>query len=346
LWNIDGVYTIFFYWFFPFAIIISSFSCVIFSTNFFIIPFIWVLIIVPIIDYFIPKLSIPKSKLTNSYSHSAALLAVVPAIFLLLILSLLKIKYLNIDSVDAFCIGLGTGITGGAVGISTAHEFIHRKSKFLRGLGIFLLSVCFYSHFRIEHIYGHHMHVATLNDPATARKGENFYAFLIRCVFLSIVSAWSIEKKILLSKNISIYNYRNRMIQYLLIYLLIVITCFAFTGLKGIIFIFTYALISIILLEVVEYIQHYGLKRENINNELEKYSPSHSWNSRHSIADWSTFNLGLHSEHHLIANKEYPLLSHDEKPKEMPANYPTMILMALIPPIWFMVMDKKLNLRN
>ena len=346
MWNIDGVYTIFFYWFFPFAIITSSFSCVIFSTNFFIIPFIWVLIIVPIIDYFIPKLSIPKSKLTNSYSHSAALLAVVPAIFLLLILSLFKIKYLNIDSVDAFCIGLGTGITGGAVGISTAHEFIHRKSKFLRGLGIFLLSVCFYSHFRIEHIYGHHMHVATLNDPATARKGENFYAFLIRCVFLSIVSAWSIEKKILLSKNISIYNYRNRMIQYLLIYLLIVITCFAFTGLKGIIFIFTYALISIILLEVVEYIQHYGLKRENINNELEKYSPSHSWNSRHSIADWSTFNLGLHSEHHSIANKEYPLLSHDEKPKEMPANYPTMILMALIPPIWFMVMDKKLNLRN
>ncbi len=70
------------------------------------------------------------------------------------------------------------------------------------------------------------------------------------------------------------------------------------------------------------------------------------WNSRHSIADWSTFNLGLHSEHHSIANKEYPLLSHDEKPKEMPTNYPTMILMALIPPIWFMVMDKKLNLRN
>ena len=106
------------------------------------------------------------------------------------------------------------------------------------------------------------------------------------------------------------------------------------------------AIISIILLEVVEYIQHYGLKRDIIDNKLEKYNQSHSWNSRHSIADWSTFNLGLHSEHHSIANKEYPLLSHDEKPKEMPANYPTMILMALIPPIWFMVMDKKLNLRN
>ena len=89
---------------------------------------------------------------------------------------------------------------------------------------------------------------------------------------------------------------------------------------KGNNFIFSYALISIILLEVVEYIQHYGLIRDKTNNKLEKYNQSHSWNSRHSIADWSTFNLGLHSEHHSIANKEYPLLSHDEKPKEMPSN--------------------------
>ena len=333
----------FFYWFFPFSIIISSFICVIFATNFFILPFIWVLIVVPIIDFFMPKLNIPKSKLTNSIGHSAALLAVVPTILLLLILSLLKIRGANIDFIDALCIGLGTGITGGAVGITTAHEFIHRKSKFLRGLGIFLLSVCFYSHFRIEHIYGHHMHVATLNDPATARKGENFYAFLIRCVFLSIASAWSIEKNILLSKNISIFNYKNRMFQYFIFHLTVLVTCFTFAGFKGIIFIFAYALVSIILLEVVEYIQHYGLIRDNTNNKLEKYNQSHSWNSRHSIADWSTFNLGLHSEHHSIANKEYPLLSHDEKPKEMPANYPTMILMALIPPIWFMVMDKKIK---
>ena len=94
-----------FYWFFPFAIIISSFICVIFATNFFIIPFIWVLIVVPIIDYFMPKLSVPKSKLTNSIGHSTALLSVVPTILLLLILSLLKIKGASTDAVDALCIG-------------------------------------------------------------------------------------------------------------------------------------------------------------------------------------------------------------------------------------------------
>ena len=124
-----------------------------------------------------------------------ALLAVVPTILLLLILSLLKIKDASTDAVDALCIGLGAGITGGAVGITTAHEFIHRKSKFLRGLGVMLLSICFYSHFRIEHIYGHHMHVATSHDPATARKGENFYAFFIRCVFFKYCFSMVYRKK-------------------------------------------------------------------------------------------------------------------------------------------------------
>ena len=97
------------------------------------------------------------------------------------------------------------------------------------------------------------------------------------------------------------------------------------------------------MLELVEYIQHYGLERKPINQtSLESYNHSHSWNSRHSVADWSTFNLGLHSEHHSIANKPYPLLTHDKKVREMPANYPTMILMALIPPIWFRVIDQKI----
>ena len=113
---------------FPFAIIIQALVAL-FSTNFF-IPFIWVLIIVPIIDYFMPKLSMPKSKLTNSIGHNTALVAVVPTILLLLILSLLKINDASTDFIDSLFIGLGTGITGGAVGITTAHEFIHRKSKF------------------------------------------------------------------------------------------------------------------------------------------------------------------------------------------------------------------------
>ena len=213
----------------------------------------------------------------------------------------------------------------------------------MKGLGISLLALCFYSHFRIEHIYGHHIHVATKNDPATARKGENFYKFLIRCVITGIISAWNIEKNMLIKKQLSIYSINNRMIHYAIFHILLLSICFFVAGIKGIIFILAHSSISIILLEVVEYIQHYGLERKIVNeNKLEKYNHSHSWNSRHSIADWSTFNLGLHSEHHTIANKPYPLLSQEKKTREMPVNYPTMILMALIPPIWFKIIDKKI----
>ena len=100
--------------------------------------------------------------------------------------------------------------------------------------------------------------------------------------------------------------------------------------------------ISIILLELVDYIQHYGLERSKKEGKYEIYGEQHSWNSRHASANWSTFNLGLHSEHHITASKHYPLLSQQQKIMEMPANYPLMIMMALLPPIWFKVMNAKL----
>ena len=331
------------YWFFPLAIITTSYACVLISPYFFILPYVWVLILVPVLELFINKLNKTDNELLYSKGHDASLIIVFPLLFLLLILALLKISYLNLTYYESLFIGLGTGIAGGAVGITTAHELIHRKSKKMKAIGVALLAICFYSHFRIEHIYGHHIHVATKNDPATARKGENFYKFLIRCVVTCYFSAWKIEKDILSKKNLSFFSFKNRMIHYTAFNFLLLLSCFAVAKLNGLIFIFTHSAISIILLEVVEYIQHYGLVRERSNNEtLEKYNHSHSWNSRHSIADWSTFNLGLHAEHHSISNKPYPLLSHGKKIREMPVNYPTMILMALIPPIWFKVIDKKI----
>ncbi len=331
------------YWFFPFTIIASSYCCILFSTTWSILPYIWVLIIVPILDLMTPKLNKTNKQLEITLGHNASLIAVVPAMFLLFYLSLTKISNVEISLLGAIAIGLGTGIAGGAIGITTAHELIHRKSKTMRGFGISLLVLCLYGHFRIEHIYGHHIHVATKNDPTTARKGENFYSFLIRCVITGIISAWSIEKNILISKKLPVIGINNRMLHYLIFQVLLIFASYYFSGIKGIIYILSHSAISIILLELVEYIQHYGLVRKRINqNSVESYNHSHSWNSRHSVADWSTFNLGLHSEHHSIANKPYPLLTQDKKIREMPANYPTMILMALIPPIWFKVIDQKI----
>ena len=133
------------------------------------------------------------------------------------------------------------------------------------------------------------------------------------------------------------------MLHYFFLELLFLCLAFYFTGINGLIFIFFHAFVSITLLELVNYIQHYGLTRKKENGKYEKFSDHHSWNSRHISANWSTFNLGLHNEHHKSAGKHYPLLSQEEKILEMPSNYSIMLIMALIPPLWFYVMNPKLN---
>tara|TARA_B100001769_G_C21868155_1_gene469863 strand:- start:82 stop:741 length:660 start_codon:yes stop_codon:yes gene_type:complete len=213
----------------------------------------------------------------------------------------------------------------------------------MRSLGVILLILCLYGHFRIEHVYGHHKNVATKEDPATARKGENFYFYFIRCVINSVISSWKIEKSILYKKNLKTFSLQNRMLHYFSLQFIFLLIAFYIAGINGLIFVFFHSLVSITLLELVNYIQHYGLTRNIYEGKYERFSDYHSWNSRHISANWSTFNLGLHSEHHKSASKHYPLLSQEEKKMEMPSNYSVMLIMALIPPIWFFVMNRKLE---
>ena len=124
---------------------------------------------------------------------------------------------------------------------------------------------------------------------------------------------------------------------------LFLIIAYMIAGFNGIVFVLTHSFVSIMLLELVNYIQHYGLERKKENGKYERFTDHHSWNSRHISANWSTFNLGLHAEHHQSASKHYPLLSQEEKAIEMPANYSVMLMMALVPPIWFFVMDKRID---
>tara|TARA_B100000579_G_C22573056_1_gene729816 strand:+ start:30 stop:512 length:483 start_codon:yes stop_codon:yes gene_type:complete len=160
---------------------------------------------------------------------------------------------------------------------------------------------------------------------------------------MSLNSSWKIEKKLLKNKNLSPYSFKNRMLHYFFLEALLITISFLIAGINGLIFILLHSAVSITLLELVDYIQHYGLERKNINGKYENYNESHSWNSRHTSANWSTFNLGLHADHHQTANKHYPLLSQKKKSIEMPNSYPIMIIMALIPPIWFKVMNSKLK---
>ena len=333
----------FFYLVTPLILITASSLGLLISPSWSLSPFVWVFILVPIIDIMLPYLNKKDEELNENLLHSFSIIIVLPCILFLIIYGLMIVSDITMNFITIAALGAAVGMSGGSIGITTAHELIHRQSKFMRSLGVILLILCLYGHFRIEHVYGHHRNVATKEDPATARKGENFYFYFIRCVINSVISSWNIEKDILKKKNSNIYSLKNRMLHYFFLELLFLCLAFYFTGINGLIFIFFHALVSITLLELVNYIQHYGLTRKKENGKYEKFSDHHSWNSRHISANWSTFNLGLHAEHHQSASKHYPLLSQEEKVIEMPANYSIMLIMALIPPIWFFVMHKKID---
>tara|TARA_B100000686_G_scaffold257199_1_gene269200 strand:+ start:348 stop:1361 length:1014 start_codon:yes stop_codon:yes gene_type:complete len=326
----------------PLILIGASSLGLIINPSWSISPFIWVFVLVPLIDLLLPYLSKQDVDLRENILHNFSILIILPCILFLIIFGLIVVSDSSINILVAASLGAAVGMSGGSIGITTAHELIHRQNKYMRGIGVLLLVLCCYGHFRIEHVYGHHKHVATKEDPATARKGENFYFYFIRCVINSVISSWNIEKNILDKKNINTLSLQNRMLHYFVLEIIFLFIAFFIAGINGLVFVIFHSFVSIILLELVNYIQHYGLERKMENGKYEIFTDHHSWNSRHISANWSTFNLGLHAEHHQSASKHYPLLSQEEKVIEMPANYSIMLIMALIPPLWFFIMHKKL----
>ena len=171
----------------PLILIFASSLGLIINPSWSISPFIWVFVLVPIIDLVLPYLSKDDLELKENVFHNFSILIVLPCILFLIIFGLFVVSNPSITLLTAAALGAAVGMSGGSIGITTAHELIHRKNKFMRGIGVFLLVLCCYGHFRIEHIYGHHLNVATKEDPATARRGENFYFYFIRCVILSLI---------------------------------------------------------------------------------------------------------------------------------------------------------------
>ena len=172
----------------PLILIFSSSLGLIINPSWSISPFIWVFVLVPIIDLLLPYLNKDDLELKENVFHNFSILIVLPCILFLIIFGLYIVSNPNITIFAAAALGAAVGLSGGSIGITTAHELIHRQNKFMRGIGVFLLVLCCYGHFRIEHIYGHHRNVATKEDPATARRGENFYFYFIRCVInLSLI---------------------------------------------------------------------------------------------------------------------------------------------------------------
>ena len=235
--------------------------------------------------------------------------------------------------------------------INVAHELGHRQSaaaQFHARLG--LLSVS-YMHFVIEHNRGHHVHVATPHDPATSHKNQTIFAFWKQTLVGSFRSAWQIEAKLLEKQGKKRWSFDNEMIRFII---LPIAFCGAITliisQLAGYfawivpVFFIVQSLIAILSLECVNYIEHYGIvRREIAEGKYERVNPLHSWNANHLFSNLMLFHLQRHSDHHAFASRPYQILRHFDESPQLPFGYPVMILMSLVPPLWFKIMNKRLE---
>jgi len=236
------------------------------------------------------------------------------------------------------------GLLCGVFGINVGHELGHRANRVEQTLAKMLLLTSQYMHFFIEHNKGHHKRVATPEDPSSARQGEWVYSFYLRSIIFSYLSAWQIANKEVRKKGKPLFSFYNEMVQFTLIQVAFVaLIAFGFGWLTTAYYLMA-AGIGITLLETVNYIEHYGLQRKSIGEgKYERAMPDHSWNSNHVIGRLMLFELSRHSDHHYLASRKYQVLRHHDDSPQMPTGYPGMMILSLVPPLWFRVMNKKIE---
>ena len=235
------------------------------------------------------------------------------------------------------------GMLCGTFGINVAHELGHRKNKFEQTLAKISLLSSLYMHFFIEHNKGHHKNVATPNDPSSARYNEWLYSFYFRTIAFSYLSAWHIANADMKKKGLTTFSLQNEMLQAQIFQVAFVGIIYLFFGGWITIYFLSAAFMGILLLETVNYIEHYGLQRKTTSaNSYERTMPQHSWNSNHAIGRILLFELSRHSDHHYLASKKYQILKHYDNTPQLPTGYPGSMLLALLPPLWFKIMNKRI----
>lgn len=232
------------------------------------------------------------------------------------------------------------GIAG--VAINTAHELGHQRARSERWLSKVALAQTGYGHFFVEHNRGHHARVATPEDPASSRIGESLYAFQFRSFWGSLRSAWRIERRRLARRGKSPLTLRNDILNSWLMTAALFAVLVGVFGIDVLIWLIGQAVVGICLLESINYLEHYGLRRQRRGDgSYEQVRASHSWNSNSVISNVFLFHLQRHSDHHANPHRRYQALCHADEAPQLPSGYATMVLLALFPPLWRRVMDPR-----
>lgn len=285
-------------------------------------------VVIPTLDLLLDNKSSSYIE-SNKWYYSALLYIQIPIHFGLFFLFFERISISSNTFIELVGLTFAMGINCGVIAINIAHELGHRSNKTEQLMAKCLLISTMYYQFFIDHNKGHHKHVSTPNDPSSAKKNQSVYSFIISSLIGTFKSAYKLDS--------------NQMSKGLIAELILVILVLIIYGVKVTFFFMLAALLGCVLLECVNYIEHYGLKRKlNSSGRYEKVQVHHSWNSNHLIGRGVLFNLSRHSDHHYMVSKKYQQLQNHTDAPQMPTGYPGMILLSLIPKVWFKIMNKRI----
>jgi alkane 1-monooxygenase len=307
---------------------------------------IWILIMIPLLDTVFgkdrsnpPEWAVPQLEAARWYRVLTWLYIPLQIWGLVWACHVVATRDLSWFAELGFALTVGT-VAG--VGINTAHELGHKRGKLERRLSKIALAQSAYGHFYVEHNRGHHSRVSTPEDPASARLGESFWAFLPRTVVGSLRSAWELETARLRRNGLPWWSPRNEILNAWALSVLLFGGLIAAFGLRVVPFLVIQAVFGFCLLEVVNYIEHYGLLRQKLDSgRYERCRPEHSWNSNNVASNLVLYHLERHSDHHANPTRRYQSLRHFDDAPQLPSGYGLMIGLALIPPVWRKVMDHR-----
>jgi alkane 1-monooxygenase len=261
-----------------------------------------------------------------------------------LVVGMVVIASDRLDTLDKVGLALTLGCVGG-IGINTAHELGHKRESVERWLSKIALAQSCYGHFYIEHNRGHHVRVATPGDPASARVGESLYRYWPRTVIGSVQSAWSLERRRLARRQQHPWRIGNDVLNAWLMTVVLWGALVVWLGPSIVPYLLLQALLAVLLLESVNYLEHYGMLRVRVGRgereRWERVDPSHSWNSNNVATNVLLYHLQRHSDHHANPTRRYQALRDYQESPVLPTGYAGMILLALVPPLWRRVMDRR-----
>lgn len=307
-------------------------------------------VVLPILELVLPideknYTEIEVAKRLKNILYDVLLYLNVPIVYGSILFALYKVTHVNLTIFEIIGITISLGIILGANGINVAHELGHRANLMERALGKILLIPSHYTHFFIEHNHGHHLHVSTPEDPSTAKYNQNLYAFWYQTVTGTYSKAWQIQKKLNQVENRSWFSIKSDMFWFTIIQFSYLVLIYYFFGETGFIVALFAGIVGFLLLETINYIEHYGLKRSQLaSGRFERVSEKHSWNSNHILGRIILYELTRHSDHHFKSQKKYQILEYYDISPQMPYGYPTSMVLSFFPPLWFAVMNKRIPL--